>query len=374
MERARAMPAGEGRGEARELRTGFTTGACAAAAARAAARFALTGAPPTAVDITLPCGRPASFAVSRVERRGAVALCAVVKDAGDDPDVTNGAEIVAEVEPREEAGVEVGGGPGVATVTRPGLGLAVGGPAINPVPRRNISESVAAELRAWGCPGARVRISVPGGEALAHATLNPRLGLVGGISILGTTGIVRPFSTGAWQASVAMAIDVACASGHRTLVFTTGGRTEAHAMRLWPALAEAAFVQVGDAVGAALRRAARAGALAVEIVAMVGKMSKLAAGELAIHARDAAVDLAFLAALTAEIGGSLALQAAVAGQATARGALEVWREEGVAEPIGAALCRRAAGWCAKAAPGVAVRATLVGFDGEILAQHAEESP
>jgi cobalt-precorrin-5B (C1)-methyltransferase len=354
------------------LRTGFTTGACAAAAARAAVRYALTGALPSTIDITLPSGRPATFAIARGERRGAGALCAVRKDAGDDPDVTNGAEIVAEVELRAEPGIEVCGGPGVATVTRPGLGLEVGGPAINPAPRRNIAEMVAVELAAGGGNGARVRISVPRGEELAPATLNPRLGLTGGISILGTTGIVRPFSTAAWRMSVVAAIDVAAAAGRRTLVFTTGGRSEAWAMRLWPALPEDAFIQVGDAVGAALRRASRVGATAIEVVAMVGKMSKLAAGQLAIHAHDGAVDLSFLAAVTAECGGSSALQAAVAGQTTARGALEAWRREGLAGRIGAALCRHAAERCGAAAPGVAVRATLLGFEGEVLAQSPEE--
>jgi cobalt-precorrin-5B (C1)-methyltransferase len=172
--------------------------------------------------------------------------------------------------------------------------------------------------------------------------------------------------------SVAAAIDVAAAAGQRALVFTTGGRSEAWAMRLWPALPEDAFVQVGDAVGAALRRASRAGAAAVEVVAMVGKMSKLAAGQLAIHAHDGAVDLSFLAAVTAECGGSSALQAAVTGQATARGALEAWRREGLVERIGAALCRHAAERCGAAAPGVAVRATLLGFGGEVLAQSPEE--
>lgn len=355
------------------LRTGYTTGACAAAAARAATRYALTGTLSPTIDITLPSGRQAGFAVARGELREGGALCAVRKDAGDDPDVTHGAEIVAEVELLDSGGVEVCGGRGVATVTRPGLGLEVGGPAINPAPRRNIAEMVAAELAASGGRGARVRISVPRGEELAPATLNPRLGLTGGISILGTTGIVRPFSTAAWRMSVVAAIDVAAAAGRRILVFTTGGRSEAWAMRLWPALPEDAFIQVGDAVGAALRRAARVGAGAVEMVAMVGKMSKLAAGQLAIHARDGAVDLSFLAAVTAECGGSPALQAVVASQATARGALEAWRREGLTARIGAALCRHAAERCGAAAPGVAVRATLLGFEGEVLAQFPEES-
>ncbi|MFL5261372.1 MAG: cobalt-precorrin-5B (C(1))-methyltransferase [Anaeromyxobacteraceae bacterium] len=355
------------------LRTGFTTGACAAAAARAAARYAITGERPWSVAITLPNGSPATFAIARAERRGATARCAVVKDGGDDPDATHGAEIVAEVELADAAGVEIRGGEGVAVVTRPGLGLELGAPAINPVPRRNIAEMVAAELAAWGRAGARVTVSVPHGAELARATLNPRLGLVGGISILGTTGVVRPFSTRAWQASVAAAIDVACASGVAELVFTTGGRTEAHAMRLWPALAEGAFIQVGDAMGAALRHASLRGAARVEVVAMVGKMSKLGAGALAIHASDAAVDLAYLSAVTHAAGGGGALCAGVLAANTAREALELWRGAGVERAAGTALCRDVARRCAAAAPGVLVRATLVGFEGELLARAPGEA-
>lgn len=350
------------------LRTGYTTGACAAAAARAATRLAATGAAPATIAITLPNGRAATFDVARAARAGAAARCAVVKDGGDDPDATHGAEIVAEVELVDVAGVELRGGAGVATVTRPGLGLELGGPAINPVPRRNITEMVLAELAARGRAGARVVISVPRGEEIARATMNARLGLVGGISILGTSGIVRPFSTRAWQASVAAAIDVARAAGRRALVFTTGGRTEAFAMRLRPGLPDDAFVQVGDAMGAALGHAARRGAEAVEVVAMVGKMSKLAAGALAIHAADAAVDLSFLARLTAEAGGA-AVAGAVAAANTARAALDLWRAAGVERAVADALCRAAAERCAAAAPGVALRTALVGFDGALLGQH-----
>jgi cobalt-precorrin-5B (C1)-methyltransferase len=353
------------------LRTGYTTGACAAAAARAATRLAASGEAPASIEIVLPNGQAATFAVARAERAGAVARCAVVKDGGDDPDATHGAELVADVELVEAAGVELRGGAGVATVTKPGLGLEVGRPAINPVPRRNIAEMVGAELAAWGRAGARVTISVPRGEELARATMNARLGLVGGISILGTTGVVRPFSTRAWQASVAVAIGVARAAGRRELVFTTGGRTEAFAMRLRPGLPEDAFVQVGDAMGAALGHAARRGAGAVEIVAMVGKMSKLAAGALAIHASESAVDLSFLARITTDAGG-VALAGAVAAANTARAALDLWRGAGLERAAADALCRAAAGRCATAAPGVALRTTLVGFEGELLGQHPRE--
>ena len=181
-----------------------------------------------------------------------------VKDAGDDPDATHGAHLTADVRRIPGGGGEVIllGGPGVGVVTKPGLGLDVGGPAINPVPRRNIVDNV----RAAGAPlldagdSLAVTISVPGGEEMAKKTLNARLGIVGGISILGTTGIVRPYSTAAFRASVIQAIDVAANQGQTSVVFTTGGRTEKCAMREFPQLDEACFVQMTSSGGFLQRR------------------------------------------------------------------------------------------------------------------------
>ena len=191
------------------MRTGFTTGACAAAAAKAATRVLVRLVLLSEIETTLPNRQRVTSALKRCERHGDRAVASVIKDAGDDPDCTNGAELVAAVELRAEPGVEIRGGAGVATVTKPGLGLEVGGPAINPVPRRNVTEMVEEELREGSYPGAIVVISVPGGEEMAKQTLNARLGLIGGISILGTTGIVRPYSTAAYKASVIGTIDVA---------------------------------------------------------------------------------------------------------------------------------------------------------------------
>jgi cobalt-precorrin-5B (C1)-methyltransferase len=354
---------------ARPLRTGFTTGACAAAAARAAARALLRGEQVAEIAITLPNGAPARFAVARLERAPARCRCAVVKDAGDDPDCTHGAEIVAEVELRDAPGVEIRGGAGVATVTRPGLGLALGAPAINPVPRRNIAEMVAAELAAAGRPGAVVTVSVPRGEELARATLNARLGLVGGISILGTTGVVRPFSTAAWRASLVQAIDVARAEGLAHLVLTTGGRTERFAMALCPGLPPTAFVQAGDDVGLGARHAARRGARAVTVVAMVGKLAKLAAGALQTHVSRSRVDLGFMAERAADCGAPGEVVAAIARANTARHALELADLAGVAALPGR-LCKSAADALAReVGPAVAVRAALVGFDGGLRAAY-----
>src|SRR6476659_9157629 len=175
------------------LRTGFTTGACAAAAAKAATRVLVRNTMLAEIETTLPNRSRVTFPLARCERVGAQAIASIIRDGGDDPDCTHGAELVATVELRGEAGVEIVGGDGVATVTKAGLGLPVGGAAINPVPRRNITEMVEQELA--GAGGAIVTISVPRGEEMAKQTTNARLGLLGGISILGTTGIVQPYST-----------------------------------------------------------------------------------------------------------------------------------------------------------------------------------
>ena len=224
-------------------RTGFTTGACSAAAARAATLGMVNGEVPESVTCHLPNGREVSFAVSdgRVDGDGPErrAHAVIVKDAGDDPDATHGAHMTADVRllPQRAGEIELHGGPGVGTVTMDGLGLEVGGPAINPVPQRNIRDNVraaAGELLVHD--GLAVTLSVPGGEEMARKTLNARLGILGGISILGTTGIVRPYSTAAFRASVVQAVEVAARQGQTCVVFTTGGRTEKFAMRQLPEL------------------------------------------------------------------------------------------------------------------------------------------
>lgn len=353
------------------LRTGFTTGACAAAAAVAAARALATGAAPGTIEIVLPNGVAARFAVARAEVTVGRATCAVVKDGGDDPDATHGAEIVATVLIRAAPGVELRRGAGVATVTKPGLGLELGAPAITSVPRRHISAVVEAELAAMRA-GAVVEISVPRGEEIARATLNARLGLVGGISILGTTGIVRPFSAKAYGAAVARAVDVARAAGLGEVVFSTGARSETCAMRLHPALPQEGFVQVGDCVGLGLRRAARRGFHVVRVFAMVGKLTKLAAGLMQTHASRGEVDRELLAVFAANAGAPEPACRAMAEATTARGALEIAARSGAADRVAAALCRQAAERCVSHAGGaLRVAVALVGFDGGVLATHAE---
>jgi cobalt-precorrin-5B (C1)-methyltransferase len=328
-----SMPPSMQRVKGEKLRTGWTTGICAAAAAKAAAKALFNGEVQRTVDVKLPRkgeDQRVGFAVERCEVGEGWAEAVVVKDAGDDPDVTHGAHMTARVSWREEPGIELGRGDGVGVVTRPGLGLAVGGAAINDVPRRMISYSVEEVLDLdLEERGVRVVISVPGGEEMAEKTTNPRLGIVGGISILGTTGIVRPFSTAAWRASVGQAVNVMGAQGYDTLVLSTGGLTEKAAMRLLPDLEEVCFIEVGDFTGHALKGAVRNGLKRVFFVGMVGKLAKLAAGIMMTHWTRSKVDNELLAEITKKAGGSAEIVGEVREANTARHAYELWREAGL---------------------------------------------
>lgn len=322
------------------LRTGWTTGACATAAAKAAVTALVTGVSQRKVEIGLPAGRRVTFEVARCDVTPAEwAEAVVVKDAGDDPDVTHGAELTATVTWRPEPGLRLDGGPGVGTVTRPGLGLKVGGPAINDTPRRMIGQAVA-EVVDLTEVGVRVVISVPRGEIMARKTTNRRLGILGGISILGTTGIVRPFSTESWRASVVQAVSVMAAQGLDTLVLCTGGRTEKGAMALLPDLPDVCFVEVGDFTGAAITAAVGDGMTGVVFVGMAGKLAKLAAGVLMTHYTRSTVDLSLLGDVTAAAGGDADLVAAVGAANTGRHAYELWEAAGLLGPAGDLLCRR----------------------------------
>jgi cobalt-precorrin-5B (C1)-methyltransferase len=354
------------------LRTGYTTGACAAAAAKAATRCLVRGALLGEIETTLPNGTRVTFAVHRCELADAHAICSVIKDAGDDPDCTHGAELVADVELRSEPGIEIRGGPGVATVTKPGLGLEVGAPAINPVPRRNLTEMVEEELCGSPWRGAIVAVSVPGGERMAEKTTNARLGLLGGISILGTTGIVKPYSTAAYKASVVQAIDVAKARGATEVVLTTGGKSEAYAMQLLPHLTEEAFIQVGDFVGVGLRHAARRGIARATIVGMMGKLSKMAAGKLMTHAAGSEVDMSLLADLATELGAPEDLRAEILAANTARHVLELASKRGLVG-ITSLVCRRVVRHATRhVGGGLEVRAWLVDFNGSLLGSNDPE--
>lgn len=363
----------------RGRRTGFTTGACAAAAARAAVML-LSGADlPTLVSTLLPNGEWVEFPVAVGGWRGSgVAWAVVVKDAGDDPDCTHGAHLTAAVRRLEGAPgqVVVQGGEGVGRVTRPGVGLPVGVFAINPVPMANIAANVrlAGETILAG-EGIEVTVSVPGGERMAARTLNPRLGILGGISILGTTGIVIPYSTAAFRATVEGAIAAAAAGGLDQVVLATGRRTERFAMALeeqrGSGLPEAAFIQMGDFFGAALKAVALAppGSFRrVVVAAMVGKLSKIAQDVDNTHAHRVPMDGSRVAGRMLAVGADPALVRAVTAGGTARYGAELLAECGLGGAYYQLLTVEVGRVVAARLPaGVGWEILGFGFDGELLA-------
>ncbi|HEV3066919.1 MAG TPA: cobalt-precorrin-5B (C(1))-methyltransferase [Streptosporangiaceae bacterium] len=345
------------------LRTGWTTGTCASAAAKAATRALRDQAAQRTVEVALPSGRRVRFDVESSEHDAAKATAVVVKDAGDDPDVTHGAHLTATVRWRAEAGIVLAGGEGIGIVTKPGLGIEVGEPAITATPRAMITQAVA-EVTDVAARGVLVVLSVPGGEKMARKTTNARLGILGGISILGTTGIVRPFSTASWRASVEQAVSVMAAQGERTVVLCTGGRTEKGAMALLPDLAEVCFVEVGDFTGAALRRALAVGLDGVIFVGMAGKLAKLAAGVLMTHYTRSKVDLGLLGDVTLAAGGPAAMADEVSAANTGRHAYEIWQREGLLRPAGDELCQRVRSVLLRAGEGkLAADVAMVDFSG-----------
>jgi len=316
----------------RPLRRGWTTGACATAAAKAAYAALVTGVFPDPVEITLPRGERVAFVLALARREENAATAGVVKDAGDDPDVTHGALVLATVRPGAPgSGVTFRAGEGVGTVTRPGLALPPGEPAINPVPRRMIAAAIAQVAseagRAMG--DVEVEIGIKDGARLAERTLNARLGIVGGLSILGTTGIVVPYSCAAWIHSIHRGIDVARAAGLGHIAGSTGAASEAAVQKLH-GLPEIALIDMGDFVGGMLKYLRRHPVRRVTIAGGVGKLTKLAQGLLDLHSKRGAVDPAALAALAGTAGGSPDLAARIAHANTAAEAFAHAAAEGVA--------------------------------------------
>ncbi|MBF0557797.1 MAG: cobalamin biosynthesis protein CbiD [Nitrospirae bacterium] len=296
----------------RSLRSGYTTGACAAAAAKAATLVLFKESLSSVVVIPLPDSSRASFSIheSGIKDGGQTAWASVIKDAGDDPDVTNGAEIVAEArllndvvkqgngETEGSAPFIIRGGRGVGIITKPGLPVDIGKPAINPVPRKMIGEAVMEAISETGGrssysldsrgPLVEITISVPEGEALAKKTLNARLGITGGISILGTTGIVRPISSEAWTATISASMNVARALGYGSIVLSAGRASEKAHMKKY-ALPDESYVMMGDYLEFALLDAVRHGFSAIHLCAQWAKMLKIAMATPQTHVRHGAI-------------------------------------------------------------------------------------
>ena len=319
----------------RGLRTGYTTGSCAAAAAKAATLTLLSGKDVDQVTIRLPVGRDATFPVHRCQwlEKDRSVLCSVIKDGGDDPDVTHGAEICATVSRSPEGAqrVLIVGGAGVGTVTRPGTGIEAGLPAVTRVPHRMITESVDEAATSQGLGpevGFTVQISVTGGEEIALKTTNARLGVIGGISILGSTGVVQPYSTAAWRASVHLAIDVAATNELSHLVLSTGTQSEAFA-RSHLDLPEMAYIEAGIFSGPALKRCVMRKVSRATHVGMVGKLSKMAMGYFVTHVAGNKVDTDFLARLAAQCGASSQTQEEIRQASSARHFQEIAQAQGL---------------------------------------------
>ncbi|NNB53134.1 cobalt-precorrin-5B (C(1))-methyltransferase [Pseudomonas fragi] len=321
------------------LRSGLTTGSCATATSLAAARLLLGGVFNDAVQITLPKGKQVQMRLEfcRLWQDGAEA--GTIKDAGDDPDVTHGALLYSRVRLRAEPGIGFVAGQGVGTVTRPGLVLNVGEPAINPVPRKMITDhlqQLATELGYGG--GFEVTVNVQDGEALALKTMNPRLGILGGLSILGTSGIVRPFSCAAYIASIHQGIDVAKTNGYLHIAACTGNASEDTMRRVYN-LPEIALIEMGDFVGAVLKHLRKVPVDKLSICGGFGKISKLAAGHMDLHSRHSSIDLPQLAEWAAAIGADNQLQEAIRQANTSQQALAMASAAGVA--LGDAVCQHA---------------------------------
>src|SRR3990172_6343565 len=383
----------------RTLRHGYTTGSCAASASKAATLALLRQEDVKEVEITLPRGERVVFKVHSCSFDKESARCSVIKDAGDDPDVTNGAEIEATVGSRQSAvgsqefkkafeftvndsRFTVYGGKGVGVITKPGLALPVGEPAINPVPRKMIAQAVQEASEQFTIHDSRftVTISVPEGERIAKSTLNERLGIIGGISILGTTGIVKPISTKAWADTISVALDVAKAAGLEEVVLTTGRTSEKVAMERLKLPSEA-YIQMGDHVGYSLRECVKKGFKMVTIAGQFGKFTKIASGEFETNVRDSTLELNTLSDIILQSLSSHQIDPTraetvaqmVESANTARQAYSIIRDEGMEEMI-EVVCRKVCensynylivGAGFKPAPTqIEVKCLLVGYEGE----------
>ncbi len=361
---------------AKGLRKGWTTGTCASAAAKAATIGLLSGETPNQIEVQLPQGQLVTFPTADLDP-AMPNRAAIIKDAGDDPDCTNGAHVTALVQWASEAEqlepgvasnggspIEIRGGDGVGLVSKPGLGLAVGGPAINPVPTRMIHQAIIqvhpdVETRPVVCT-----ISVPGGQDMSLKTSNDRLGIVGGISILGTTGIVKPFSTASWRTSVAQQVDVAAAQHTETIVICTGSRSDTWAQRQMPELEPVSFIEVGDFTGIALRRATRAGIPKLVFVGMAGKIAKLADGIMMTHFHRSKVNTQFLAAIATETGAPAAVVQGATQTTTARHFYDLCLEHACISPL-QKLCELAAQNCRlHAGENLGVEVIMIDFTGQ----------
>lgn len=355
------------------LKSGYTTGACATAAAKAALLALLSRKEQTESQITLPSGEQITLPVAYTEWAGCSATCTVIKESGDDPDVTNHSRIRVTVQLSLEASgcddterVIFQAGEGVGTVTLPGLGLKVGGPAINATPRKMIRQELIPLLPSPDSV-AIVTVSVPGGEELAKRTFNPKLGIIGGISIIGTSGIVRPFSSDAFIASIRKEASVAKAIGCETLVINSGAKSERYLRSLYASLPPQSFVHYGNFIGETLKIAADLGFKQVILGIMIGKAVKLAEGFLDTHSKKVIMNKGFLQDVAKEAKCEEATVDAINRITLAR---ELWellaeKEQNRFFPL---LLQKCKSYCAPILPDGELTLLLISEEGKVLYQ------
>jgi cobalt-precorrin-5B (C1)-methyltransferase len=361
----------------KRLREGFTTGSAAAAAAKAALLHLTGQRDLKSVEIPLPIGRRMTVPIDRIEELKDGVRATVVKDGGDDPDATHKARIRSTVEwsPAGANGhVAVRGGKGVGKVTRPGLPVAVGEAAINPVPRKQIAESVLEVLEVSGLKGAiSVTIDVVNGAEIAKKTLNSRLGILGGISILGSRGTVKPFSNSSYRDTITLSMDVAKAGGAETIALSTGGKSEGFLKKLNPELPDFSYIQVGDFFSFSLREAVKRGFTDILYACFFGKLVKMALGFPYTHARKCVIDFQLLAHWCLAAGMEEDKTKRITQVNTAREALSMIQEDGFKDAILSDILGKAlAAARGFAGPGPNLRYFLFDFEGTLLNAQEDE--
>ena len=321
------------------MRCGYTTGSCAAGAAGAAAEMLLTGQAVRTVDMDTPKGIPLSLDILDIEIGEGFARCAVQKDSGDDPDITNGTLVYATAE-KTDVGIEIDGGQGVGRVTKPGLDQPVGAAAINSVPRRMIEEQVRAACERCGYGGGiRITISIPEGEALAKRTFNPRIGIVGGLSVIGTTGIVEPMSNAALVDTIRVELSVLAASGARSVLLCPGNYGETFAREVL-GLSMARQVSTSNFIGDAVQAAVGYSFERILLVGHIGKLVKLGIGMTNTHSQNGDGRMETLIACALACGADLGLLRKIQDCVTTDAALDALADQGLLSPVMEHLGRR----------------------------------
>jgi len=358
-------------GRKRSLRTGYTTGTCAAAATKAALSALVSGNKLPKVNVSLPKDKHIVIDIAWikfVDERSVTA--SVIKDGGDDPDVTNGAEIWSTVSLLESSNkIMIDGGIGVGRVTKPGLGLEIGKAAINPTPLKMINQAIGEilEKQQKNRYGLSILISVPKGEEIAKRTDNPRLGIIGGISILGTTGIVIPYSTASFAASIRQSIDVSIAMGSNSVILTTGGRSEDFARSIFGnSVADHAYIQIGDFIGFSIKQCAIKKIKKAYVIGFIGKLTKMAMGVKQTHVKGSNVDMNFLATLANRCGANKELVKKIKLANTARHVGELIDQSGLSMFYDV-LCEEVYNHLSKDSPSdLQIKIILLDFTGKVI--------